>query len=162
MRRSEIVKQMEGDKNSPEAQAAAALKQRSDEATVAGLEADVGVKRATAAKVQAEAQQGGDNGVADLQKKQAELNMLHEKTQVEMTAKLEELSLKGEEMKQSLALKAQEHEQNVQIKQNEAAQKQQMDLEDAIQKRHLAAKEAEAKAVEAAEPKESKSGDENV
>ena len=126
LRRSEILKQMEGDKESPEAQAAAALQQREAEATVAGLEADVANKNADAQLKMARAQkegleaQGGNDG--ELQKMQAELAMERERLDMELAAKREEMQMKREEMQLKLKMQQEMHAQDLQIKQQEAAQ----------------------------------------
>ena len=126
MRRSEILKQIEGDKESPEAQAAVALQQREAEATVAGLEADVANKNADAQLKMARAQkegleaQGGNDG--DLLKMQAELAMERERLDMELAAKREEMQMKREEMQLKLKMQQEMHAQDLQIKQQEAAQ----------------------------------------
>jgi hypothetical protein len=84
LRKADILKAMEGDKDSAEAKAAAALKQRSDEAQVAKLEAEVADKQADAklrmAKVEKEIAdadsvnaetQAGTSGAPDQQAQQA-------------------------------------------------------------------------------------------
>jgi len=125
MRRSEILKQMEGDQTSPEAQAAKALQQREQEATVAGLEADVANKHADASLKSARAQkegaeaQGGDN--VELQKMQAQLEMDRERLDMELQAQREELQLKRDEMEQKLMLQREAHAQDMQIKNQQAA-----------------------------------------
>ncbi len=125
MRRSEILKQMEGDKNSPEAQAQMALQQREQEATVAGLEAEAQNKMADAKLKMARAQketmeaQGGD--AAEMQKMQAELAMERERLDMELQAKREELAMKREEMQLKLQMQQEMHAQDMQIKQQQAA-----------------------------------------
>ncbi len=117
MRRAEIVKKMAGDKESPEAQAAAKLEQRAKEAEVAGLEADAQLKGAQAQKTMAEAQSGGQ---AELQKMVAELQMEREKMKAELEEMAAKLQMEREEHQQNLAIKGQEAEQNAQIRERDA------------------------------------------
>jgi hypothetical protein len=132
MRRAEIVKQMAGDKESPEAQAAAQLEQRAKEAEVAGMEADAQLKGAQAAKTAAEAQGGGQ---AELQKMAAELQMEQQKMNAELEKKYAEMQMKMEEMAAKLQMQREEHQQNLAIKQEEAAQNAQIREQDAAMKR---------------------------
>jgi hypothetical protein len=139
-RRAEIVKQMEGDKESPEFQAEQARATRAKEAEVAGLEADVEVKRATAAKTMSEAQT--DTGQLDLEKMQAELQMERERLDMELQKMREEMALKQQEMEMKLQMQAREHQQDAAIKEQEAAQNAQIREEDAVLKRQMMAKNA--------------------
>jgi hypothetical protein len=106
-RRQEIIKRMAGD------EAAAALKQRADEANVANLEADVQTKQADVllkqAKAQKEAQPEGD------QDPQAEFDL--ERYKIEQDA-----ALKREQMDQEFALKREQMEREFALKQAQAAQ----------------------------------------
>lgn len=150
MRRAEIVKQMAGDTDSPEAKAAAELKQRGDVATVAGLEADAQLKLAQAAKAGQEAQTD-NSGMAEMQKMQVELQLERERMQSEIEAKFQELAMKQQAMQAGLELKAREHEQNAQIRQNEALQASQLKAQEAAQQRALAAQNAETRAAQLTE-----------
>ena len=121
--KADIVKAMEGDSTTPEAQAAAALKARSDEATVAGLEADVAVKQSDAQLKQAKSQQelaaiGADSG-------QDEMAIEEKKLQMEYEFKYKELELEmqmaREKMEQELTLKREQATVDAQIKKEQVA-----------------------------------------
>lgn len=156
LRRADILKQMEGDKESPEAQAAAELKQREAEATVAALEADVANKNADAQLKMARAQkegaeaQGGDG--AEMAKMQAELAMERERLDMELQAKREEMEMKREEHQMRLDMQRQMHEQDQMIKAQQAAQEAENRQRQAEQT--AAAQRAQASRVGASQPAE--------
>ncbi len=158
MRRSEIIKQMEGDKESLEFQQEVQWKNREREATVAGLEAEVEVKRAEAGKKQAETQteaSGGDGPQqqqAELEKMAAELQMKREEIDADLQAKYAELQMKIKEMEMKLEMNQQQHAQNMAIKQDEAAQNSRIREQDAVLKRQQMAKQAAEGQTEATTP----------
>lgn len=131
-RRADIVKQMTGDQNSPEAQKQRELEMRGKEAEVSGLEGDAALKHAQAAKTNAEAQ-GGDG--AELEKMQMELQMERERMAAELQKMREELDMKWEEMQMKLQAKQEEHQQDMAIRGQEAAQNAQIREEDAAARR---------------------------
>lgn len=131
-RRAEIVKKMQGDQESPEAQAQKQLEMRAKEAEVAGLEGDAALKHAQAAKTSQEAQ-GGDG--AELAKMQAELQMERERMTMELQKMREELEMKWQELQLKLQAKKEEHQQNMAIKGMEAEQNAQIREEDAAARR---------------------------
>ena len=131
-RRADIVKQMTGDQNSPEAQKQRELEMRGKEAEVSGLEGDAALKHAQAAKTQAEAQ-GGDQ--AELEKMQIELQMERERMSMELQKMREELDMKWQEMQMKLQAKSEEHQQDMAIRGQEAAQNAQIREEDAAARR---------------------------
>jgi hypothetical protein len=138
MRRAEIVKQMQGDQESPEAQKQRELEMRGKEAEVAGLEGDAQLKHAQAQKTQAEAQTAAQgDGMAEIQKMQAELQMERERLDAELQAKFAEMQMKMEEMQMKLQMKGEEHQMNMAVKQQEAAQNAQIREEDAAAKRAM-------------------------
>ncbi len=106
-----IVKDMEGDQDSPEAQEARELERRGKMAEVAGLEADANLKNA-----QAQAQANGGDGeakvAAELRKMEAELDMDERRMLAELEMAREkmagELQMKREEMAASLEIKREE------------------------------------------------------
>lgn len=114
-----IVKDMEGDQESPEAQEQRALDRRGKIAEVAGLEADAQNKAASAQLHQAKAQteaNGGDGQAkmdAEIQKMQMELAMQQEKMRAEIAMQQQKMSADIELAKQKMLL---DH----QIKQKEA------------------------------------------
>jgi hypothetical protein len=126
MRRSEIVKQMEAAKSSPEALAAADRAVRAEEAEVALKEAQALKTRVDAEKSGADTTlkqqeaQGGQG--AELMKLQAELQMERERLDMELAKMREELRLKQEEMQMKLDMQAQDHVQKQQMKQEEHEQ----------------------------------------
>jgi hypothetical protein len=146
MRRAEIVKQMAGDKESPEARAAAQLQQRAQEADVALKEAQVQKTYADVqhknADTQIKANEGQMGPGAELQKMQAEMQIERERMDMELQKMREEMDMKRQEMEQKLQLQMAEHAQNAQMKQEQhqqdAALKQQQAEEQAATQRAAA------------------------
>lgn len=144
MRKAEILKQMAGDSESPEAQAAAALKQRSDEATVGKLEAEVEDRKADAAlksaRAQKEAQeaQGGPDAAA-----QAEIQKIQMQNDLDLQQQEREFEMKGKAQEQELQLKREAHAQDMELKRE-------MHDEDMRVKRETAAQDALVKRAQAA------------
>jgi hypothetical protein len=136
-RKSEILKQMQGDKDSPEAKAQAALQQRQAEATVGKLEAEVGDKQADtqlkmskAKKADTEAQddpamQAQQQAAVEEQKAVREHELATAKMQNEFVLskqKLEaELQMKREAQAEEFRLKSAAAEQDAQIRRESAA-----------------------------------------
>ena len=131
--KADIIKDMEGDKDSPEAQAAAALQQRSQEAEVAKVEAEAMQKQTDAQLKQAKAQKelasiGEDSGQNEIlleqQKLEAEMAMEQAKMEQEhalAVQKMEmEFALKREQMAAEIALKREAAAVDAQIKQEQA------------------------------------------
>ena len=121
--KADIVKAMEGDSESPEAQAAAQLKQRSDEATVAGLEADVAVKQSDAQLKQAKSQKelesiGADSGQDEMAVEERKLQMEYEFKYKELEM---EMQMAREKMEQELTLKREQASVDAQIKKEQVA-----------------------------------------
>lgn len=152
-RRSEIIKQMEAAKTSPEAQAQAELQRRGQEAEVANSEAEAEKKRAGAqldmVRAQKEAQ-GGDE--LELQKMQAELQMEERRLQMEIEAKQQELALKREEMQLKMQFEQQKHAQDVLMRQEE--HQQQMVIKKQQAEEQAVAQRAQAMRDQSAAPKE--------
>ncbi len=98
--KAEIIKKMVGDKDSPEAQAAAALKARADEAQVQSLEAEALAKRASA-----------DASTAKAKRDLAESTGAGSKAQLEYQAKMEQL-----DQEHQLKIKELEFEQQMELK----------------------------------------------
>ena len=116
--KSDIITAIEGDRDSPEAQAAAALEARAKEAAVAKEEADAGLKQAQAAKTMSEANNPADPGSeAAIKLKELELEYAHKERalQMEYAYKEKELQLKmqmGREKAQAeIAIKAEAEQQ---------------------------------------------------
>jgi hypothetical protein len=124
MRKAEIVKQMQGDQESPEAQKQKELQMRAQEAEVMNLEADAHKKQADTQLSMARAQKEAEGENPEL--KQQEMEMEFQKMQMELQKMREELNMKYEEMQMKLQMQQQEHQQNLQIKAQEAAQNAQM------------------------------------
>lgn len=154
MRRADIIKQMEGDKNSPEAQAAAALQQRAQEAEVAKLEAEVqktiaeGQQKGADAQIKANEAAGGNDG--ELQKMQAEMQMERERLDMELQKMREEMSLKQQEMEMKFQMQAAEHAQKQQFQQEDHQQN--MVLKQQQAEQQAAAQRAQALRSEASQP----------
>ena len=154
MRRADIIKQMEGDKNSPEAQAAAALQQRAQEAEVAKLEAEVqktlaeGQQKGADAQIKANEAAGGNDG--ELQKMQAEMQMERERLDMELQKMREEMALKQQEMEMKFQMQAAEHAQKQQFQQED--HQQDMVLKQQQAEQQAAAQRAQALRSEASQP----------
>lgn len=154
MRRADIIKQMEGDKNSPEAQAAAALQQRAQEAEVAKLEAEVqktiaeGQQKGADAQIKANEAAGGNDG--ELQKMQAEMQMERERLDMELQKMREEMALKQQEMEMKFQMQAAEHAQKQQFQQEDHQQN--MVLKQQQAEQQAAAQRAQALRSEASQP----------
>lgn len=136
MRKAEIVKEMEANQNSPEAQQRAQLEMRNLEATVATNEATAQEKTANAGLKHAQAQkelQGDDSAQTDLMKMQAELQMDRERTDMELQKMREEMALKQQEMEMKLEMQVREHQQQSQMKQEEHQQDLQLKEQQAAQ-----------------------------
>lgn len=131
--KADIIKDMEGDKDSPEAQAAAALQQRAQEAEVTKVEAEAMQKQTDAQLKQAKAQKelasiGEDSGQNEIlleqQKLEAEMAMEQAKMEQEhalAVQKMEmEFALKREQMAAEIALKREAAAVDAQIKQEQA------------------------------------------
>ena len=119
MRRADIIKQMEGDKESPEAKAAQALKDRADNASVSKLEADVadkvadtGLKTARAKKEDAEAGENANGGQAMIEAA---------KMRAEQEKHAQEMNFKEREFAMTLQQKKDMHDEDMRIKREAAA-----------------------------------------
>lgn len=133
--KAEIVKSMEGDANSPEAQAAAALKQRADEASVQKLEAEAMQKGADAQLKQAKSQKeiasiGENSG-------QNEIMLEQQKLEAEMAMEQQKLdqehALAVEKMEREFELKRAQLQAEIQLKRESAAVDNQLKREQAEQ-----------------------------
>lgn len=146
--KAEIVKELEGDQNSPEAQAAAQLKQRASEAEVVKLEAEAMQKQSDAQLKQAKSQKelasiGQDSGQDEMAMEQykMEAEMAMEQQKME-----QEFALKKEQMEREFALKRDQMAAEMQLKREQAAAdaaiKQQQAREQAIAQRVAAVEQA--------------------
>jgi len=133
--KAEIVKSMEGDANSPEAQAAAALKQRADEASVQKLEAEAMQKGADAQLKQAKSQKeiasiGENSG-------QNEIMLEQQKLEAEMAMEQQKLdqehALAVQKMEREFELKRAQLQAEIQLKRESAAIDNQLKREQAEQ-----------------------------
>lgn len=116
--KADIITALEGNKDSPEAQAAAALQARAQEAAVVKEEAEGQLKLAQAAKAQSEANNPADPGseaAIELQKLQLEyahkdkalqMEFEHKERQLEM-----EMELKKQALQQEMQIKAEAERQ---------------------------------------------------
>lgn len=138
-RKAEIIKQMAGDTESPEAQAAAALEQRAREAEVQKLEAEALEKQANAKLKVAQV----EKTIADAQKTQSEIGQgdgtdpaaEQDAAEREFALKADEHEHKKDLLEREFALKQDEHEHKKQM----AEQKQQQDIAAARAKAVVAA-----------------------
>jgi hypothetical protein len=145
LRRADILKQMQGDKESPEAQAAMQLQQRAAEAEVAGKEAtaqktqsDAQLQQVRAAKEQQDMQQqNGQQMTPEMMKMQQEAEMEQRRMEAELSFeerkqsadmelarfKIEqEIALKKWEAEQEMALKREIAQMDMTIKREQAEQ----------------------------------------
>jgi hypothetical protein len=154
MRRADIIKQMTGDKESPEAQAEEERKQRGQEAEVAKMEADTQLTMAQAElnKVRAqkemmEAQQSGGPDQqallqAQIEQQRMEQQMLMEQQKLEQQMALErekmefEHALEREKLTFELEMKREEARIDMEIKKQQAEQQ-------AVAQRVAAARQAQ-------------------
>lgn len=149
MRRGEIIKAMEGDKDSPEAQASEQRKQRAEEAEVTKLETEVQeraskveLNRVRAMKEQKELLEG-DGGAAQASRQQEiEAQRAAGQLELERERAAQQLELKRQELEMEMTLKREEMQMEFQFK------REQMQAELAI-KRQQAEQEAAARRVEA-------------
>lgn len=114
--KAEIMKEMEGDKDSPEAQAAAELQKRAAEAAVAVQEAD-------AANKQADAQLKGAKTQESMQAAQQEPLTPDQQYQIEMEKLNQETALKREEMERKFALEKEAADRKYELEKEAAAHK---------------------------------------
>lgn len=146
--KAEIVKELEGGQNSPEAQAAAQLKQRASEAEVIKLEAEAMQKQSDAKLKAAKSQKelasiGQDSGQDEMAMEQYKLEaeMAMEKQKME-----HEFALKKEQMEREFALKREQMAAEMQLKREQAAAdtaiKQQQAREQAMAQRVAAVEQA--------------------
>ena len=146
--KAEIVKELEGDQNSPEAQAAALLKQRANEAEVTKLEAEAMQKQSDAQLKQAKSQKelaaiGQDSGQDEMAMEQYKLEAEMAMEQQKMD---QEFALKKEQMEREFALKREQMAAEMQLKREQSAAdtaiKQQQAREQAMAQRVAAVEQA--------------------
>ena len=146
--KAEIVKELEGDQNSPEAQAAAQLKQRANEAEVTKLEAEAMQKQSDAQLKAAKSQKelasiGQDTGQSEIALEQMKLEAEMAMEQQKMD---QEFTLKKEQMEREFALKREQMAAEMQLKREQAAAdtaiKQQQAREQAMAQRVAAVEQA--------------------
>ena len=137
LRKQEIIKAMEGDKDSPEAQQRAQLELRALEAEVATAEAEALSKKADAELKMAKAQealvsaQNGAGGESP-EAKMAEIEM---DAQLQREKMDREFALKTEQMEREFALKERQFQQEAEIRQQQASQDAEIKQKDAIARR---------------------------
>ena len=157
--KAEIVKELEGDQNSPEAQAAAQLKQRANEAEVTKLEAEAMQKQSDAQLKQAKSQKelasiGQDSGQDEMAMEQYKLEAEMAMEQQKMD---QEFTLKKEQMEREFALKREQMAAEMQLKREQAAAdtaiKQQQAREQAMAQRVAAVEQAKNQPRPATTPK---------
>jgi hypothetical protein len=157
--KADIIKAMEGDQDSPEAQKRAQLEMRKFEAEVAEAEAAAQQKtmdaKLKAAKSEKElASIGQDSGQLEAQ---IELQKMEAEYELELTKMEREFALKKQQMEQEMELKRQQAQQDMALKQQQAEQdaaiKQKQAADDAMNKRVVAVEQAKAAGQKAATPK---------
>jgi len=117
--KSDIITAIEGDKDSPEAQAAAMRQERAEEAAVAKEEADVQLKQAQAAKAMADANDPNDPASeAALKMRELEMEYAFKEKELQM-----QTDLKREEMQMEMQLKREMAQQELMIKAEAEKQK---------------------------------------
>jgi hypothetical protein len=122
MRKAEIVKQMQGDQESPEAQQAKQLEMRMREAEVMAAEAEAQKKMADTQLSAARAQEiSGQNQGGQQEVAQAQQEIELERWKIE-----QEFALKREQMEREFQIKQAQLAQELQLEQQKAAQEQQL------------------------------------
>lgn len=155
-RKSEIIKTMEGDKDSPEFQAAQELQRRGQEAEVAKAEAEVarmqadaGLKGAKAQQTEVETQitaQGEpDDGSAQV--KMAEAQIKGQTAEHEMSLKEREFERDTQLKHMELGLRREELDQNLQLKAADMAMKREQKRVDDARKAAAAAQKPQTQGV---------------
>ena len=152
--KAEIVKEMEGDQDSPEAQQRAQMAMRMEEANVAQAEAAAMQKKADAELKQARAQkelaqmmqETGQAGAADPEMLRIEQEFALKREQMEM-----EFALKREQMDKEIALKREQMMAEAAIKQEQAQQ-------DSVTKRLAAIEQARSAPKPASTPTPTSTG----
>lgn len=121
--KADIIRALEGDKESPEAQAMAALQMRQREAEVSKIEAEAAQKHSDAQLKATQAQNAqGKTDTAqeeisiEMMKMQGEMALAQRKMEMEMELKRKQLEMEAE-------LKRMEHEQDTALKEREARSK---------------------------------------
>lgn len=146
--KAEILKEMEGDTESPEAQEAAAMQKRVAEAEVGKTEAESAAKQADAQLKQAKAQKE----MAELQNPTEQNEMAIKQMELEQTAQLEEAKLvataetERARLEQELTLKREMMTQEFALKREQLQMEMSLKREQAASEAEIRAKEAEDKA----------------
>jgi hypothetical protein len=121
MRRADIIKMMDAAKNSPEAQAAAALKVRQNTAMVEKLEAEVEDKKADSqlksARAQKEASQVEDPQNIENSPEMIKMRAEHE---LDTQRQNQEMSFKEREFQQKMAFQREAHDEDMRMKREQA------------------------------------------
>ena len=137
LRKQEIIKAMEGDKDSPEAQQRAQLELRALEAEVATAEAEAMSKRADAELKMAKAQEAlvsAQNGAGG-ESPEAKMAEIEVDAQLQREKMDREFALKTEQMEREFALKERQFQQEAEIRQQQASQDAEIKQKDAIARR---------------------------
>lgn len=130
-RKADILKQMQGDKESPEAQAQKQLEQRAMEAEVRKKEADVQKTMADVALKQREAQMPPQED----QSAQIEYQRMVQEYELEKEKMEREFELKQQQLQQEMAFKQQQFEQEMAFKAQEQAMKEEQMKQQALRDR---------------------------
>ena len=152
LRRADIVKQMQGDQESPEAQLMKEQQARMAAAELALKEADAKKRMAEVDKVLADATIKANEAAAgdtsqqaaamDIERMRVELQMERERLDMELSKMQQEMMLKMREMEMKLTMQREQHAQDTRIKQENAQQ-------DMYLKERSAEQQAEAQRVAA-------------
>ena len=137
LRKQEIIKAMEGDKDSPEAQQRAQLELRALEAEVATAEAEAMSKKADAELKMAKAQEAlvsAQNGAGG-ESPEAKMAEIEVDAQLQREKMDREFALKTEQMEREFALKERQFQQEAEIRQQQASQDAEIKQKDAIARR---------------------------
>lgn len=125
--RADIIKAVEGDQESPEAQAQKELEQRAAEAEVAKLEADVQNMAADAQLKQVRAQKEAvqtENEASPDNTDQIEMMKVEADIELQRWKMEQEFALKREELTMEMELKREQHAQDMQLRRVESLRKQ--------------------------------------
>ena len=136
LRRGDIVKRMQDQRDSPEAQKQAQLQ-------AAAAEAEVALKQAQAQKTLADAEKSGadalikgaeaQSGNTELAKLQGELELERQRLDMELSAMRQEMALKLQEMQLKMQMEREKHVQEQEIKRSDAQLRQELQVRQAEQ-----------------------------
>ena len=133
IRRGDLIKAIQAQSQTPEAQQQAQLQMAGMEAEVGNKQADIQLK---GAKTQTEmAKAAASDPAVEQEKAAVEVQLKREEHQMDMEKAVMDMQMKMKEIEMKLQAQSEEHQLNMAVKQQEAAQNAQIREEDAAAKR---------------------------